>query len=63
MPAILWNIYESERQGMTRELVDRFKQRAIADGTSPTAALVRLLTQYAAHGFPDESATKTTQPK
>lgn len=59
MPSILWNIYESQRQGMTRELIEQFKHRAIADGTSPTAALVRLLERYVAHGFTDDHPPAT----
>ena len=51
MPTILWNIYESQRQGMTRELIERFKAKATADGTSPTTVLVRLLTEYVSHEF------------
>lgn len=59
MARTLWNIYESERQGMTAKLLDDFKRRAAQDGTSPTAALVRIIQRYLVRGFDDQ---QTGQP-
>lgn len=50
----LWTIFESKRQGMTRELIEQFRQRAAADGVTPTTALVRLLERYIRRGFDDD---------
>lgn len=42
----LWTLRESRKHGMTRELLDAFRERAEAEGIETIAALVRLMRQY-----------------
>ena len=48
MASSIYTIFESRAQGMTRELIEQFKQKAAADGITPTTALVRLMRAYIA---------------
>jgi hypothetical protein len=61
MARTLWNIYESDRQGMTADLLEQFRRRAAADGVSPTSALVRLMRRYLARGFDDGQPEQAAQ--
>jgi hypothetical protein len=51
----LWHI--REQHGITRDLIQRFKQKAIATGQSPTAALAALLRRELGDDEPGPAAT------
>jgi hypothetical protein len=51
MSKILWNLRESRE--LPAALWQSFKDRAIASGHSPTAALARIVKRYLDRGFDD----------
>lgn len=51
----LWHV--REQHGMTRDLLDQFKQKAASDNMSPNAALVRMIRRYLARGLDDGQPT------
>lgn len=61
MARALFQIYESERQGMTAELLEEFKRKAANDGASPTTALARIIRRYVARGFDDGQPTTSSE--
>ena len=44
----VWTLYESQKHGMTPELMTAFRKRAEADGVESITALVRLMREYIA---------------
>jgi hypothetical protein len=57
---LLWTLREN--RDVTPELWHRFKEKAIASGHSPTAAVARLLHRYLAKGFDDGQPEAIPQP-
>lgn len=59
----LWTLRESQKHGLTSELLDQFRARASADRVETVAALVRLMREYIAGGFRSETPPKEENRK
>jgi hypothetical protein len=58
----LWTLRESHRHGLTRELLNTFRQRAEADGIETVTALVQVMREYIARPHtPTEAAPTSDQ--
>jgi hypothetical protein len=57
MAKLLWTI--REHRELPASTWDQFKQKAAANGYSPSAALTRLIKRYLARGFDDGQPERT----
>jgi hypothetical protein len=57
MAKLLWTV--REHRELPADLWEQFKERAAADGHSPTMAMARLIRRYLSRGFDDASSRCT----